>query len=109
MAKWVDVGPAGEFGPGAQKSLRVEGVPLAVFNLEGRHIAVADVCPHAGMPLGQGELCGKVLTCPFHGYAYDVESGKNVDFPDQEPPLRTFPVRTSETGVLQVNLRPGEE
>ena len=108
MAKWVDVGPQSDFPPGAQKTLRVEGVPLAVFNIEGEYRAIADICPHAGMPLGQGDLCGKVITCPFHGYAYNVETGQNIDFPDQEPPVRTFPARVSEAGVLQVNLRPEE-
>ena len=106
MAKWVDIGNVQDFPAGGSKTLRAEGVPLAVFNIEGAFLAIADVCPHAGMPLGQGELCGKVITCPFHGYAYNVESGKNIDFPDQEPPVRTFPVRTAEGGVVQVNLQP---
>lgn len=108
MAKWVDLGPAADFAAGKQKTVRAEGVPVAVFNLDGKHFAIADICPHAGMPLGQGEVCDKVLTCPFHGYAYNIETGKNVDFPDQEPPVRTFPVRVAESGVLQVNLRPEE-
>jgi len=108
MAKWVDLGNAADFPPGTQKSFRVEGVPVAIFNVAGRFYAIADVCPHAGMPLGQGELCDKVITCPFHGYSYNVDTGKNVDFPDQEPPVHKFPVQTSEAGVLQVNLKPGE-
>ena len=106
MAKWVDVGPALDFPPGQAKTVRVERVPVAVCNIEGKHLAFADVCPHAGMPLAQGELCGSTIICPFHGYAYNVEDGRNVDFPDQEAPLRTFPVRQDENGTLQVNLQP---
>lgn len=108
MAKWVDIGPISDFPAGEQKTVRAEGLPVVVFNIEGLFLAIADICPHAGMPLGGGELCGKVLTCPFHGYAYNVETGRNIDFPDQEPPARTFPVRVSEAGTVQVNLKPGE-
>lgn len=103
MAKWVDVGPVAEFPANTQKTVRVENVPVVVFNVEGLYLAIADTCPHAGMPLGGGELCGKVITCPFHGYAYDVQTGKNIDFPDQEPPVRTFPARAS-NGVLQIDV-----
>ena len=106
MAKWTDIGPQCDFPPGTQKSLRVDGVPVVLFGMEGCHRALINVCPHAGLPLGEGELRGKVITCPFHGYAYNVETGKNIDFPDVEPPVRTLPVRTSETGVLQIDLQP---
>ncbi|MCC7191519.1 MAG: Rieske 2Fe-2S domain-containing protein [Phycisphaeraceae bacterium] len=108
MAKWVDLGPVEDFAACKQKSVQAEGVPVAVFNVEGKHFAIADICPHAGMPLGHGEVCNKVVTCPFHGYAYNIETGKNVDFPDQEPPVRTYPVRVAESGMLQVNLRPDQ-
>ena len=56
------------------------------------------------MPLGEGDLTGKVLTCPFHGYAYNIETGKNVDFPDTEQPVHTIPIRVTEAGVMQADL-----
>ena len=108
MSKWVDLGPEANFPPNSQKSVRVEGIPVAVFNIEGLVFAVADICPHAGMPLADGPLCGKILTCPFHGYSYNVENGKNVDFPDQEEPVRTFPTRI-EAGVLQADFAPASK
>jgi len=104
MAKWTDIGPSKDFPPGSQQSLRIDNIPVVIFNVEGMYLAIADVCPHAGMPLGQGELCGKRITCPFHGYSYNIEDGKNTDFPNDEPPVRTFPARVSEAGVVQLDL-----
>ncbi|MCX5662709.1 MAG: Rieske (2Fe-2S) protein [Planctomycetota bacterium] len=108
MAKWVEVGPEKDYLPNTRKSLRVEGMSVVLFNIEGTFLAVGNSCPHAGLPLGEGELCGKVLTCPFHGYAYNVETGKNVDFPEGEPPMRTFPVEVDDQGVVKIDLAPVE-
>jgi nitrite reductase/ring-hydroxylating ferredoxin subunit len=58
------------------------------------------------MPLGEGELAGKIITCPFHGYAFDITTGRNVDFPDDAPATR-LPVRR-EGDRIMVDLEPGE-
>ena len=44
-----------------------------------------------------------MLPCPFHGYAYDVETGKNVDF-EEDIPLSRCPVRVTETGRIEVDV-----
>src|SRR5438046_1091986 len=85
MAKWVEVGTAAELQPGQRVCVTMEGRSLAVFNLDGALVAIANVCPHAGMPLAEGELRGTVLTCPYHGYTYNLKTGKNVDYADDEP------------------------
>ena len=59
--------------------------------------------PHAGLPLGEGEVRGKVITCPFHGYAYRVDTGQNIDYPDDDPPARTFELRVVDDKI-QINL-----
>ena len=104
MSKWIELGPTTDFPANAATQFKAEGIPLVVFNIEGAYMAIANVCPHAGLPLAEGELCGKVLTCPFHGYTYNVETGKNVDFPSDEP-VRTFPVRISVEGKLEIDLQ----
>jgi nitrite reductase/ring-hydroxylating ferredoxin subunit len=104
MPKWVNICEVNELPVGGSKCARVEGVPLALYNVEGKIHAIADVCPHAGMPLAEGELCGKIIVCPFHGYSYNIETGKNTDFPDQEDPVKVFPVRV-ENQVVQVDIQ----
>jgi nitrite reductase/ring-hydroxylating ferredoxin subunit len=49
--------------------------PIALFHFSGRLCAIADVCPHAGATLSEGELDGTVLTCPRHGSQFDVRDG----------------------------------
>ncbi|MCE9588928.1 MAG: Rieske (2Fe-2S) protein [Planctomycetes bacterium] len=103
MAKWIELGPESDFPAGVKKSVTIQGTPVTVFNIEGLLLAIVNSCPHAGLPLGEGELCGKTITCPFHGYAYNVETGRNVDFPDSEQPVRTVPARI-ENGKVEVDL-----
>lgn len=39
--------------------------------------AIDGVCPHQGGPLGTGRLCGTLLTCPWHGWQFDVTDGQH--------------------------------
>jgi len=103
MPQWIDVGPAQEFPEGCQVCTKAGDRQVVVFCLEGVHHAIANICPHAGLPLGDGARRGKVITCPFHGYTYRIDTGANIDFPDIEPPVRTFPVRV-ENGQLEIDV-----
>jgi nitrite reductase (NADH) small subunit len=61
--------------PGAGAIVDVGGRRLALFNVEGVFYAIDNSCPHRGGPLGEGDLVGAVVTCPWHGYRYDVRTG----------------------------------
>jgi len=99
MSKWVEVGTKDQFEPGSRQCVQANGQELVVFNLDEQFYAIENVCPHAGMPLDQGSLDGRVLTCPFHGYAFDVADGRNVD-DERETPVETFPVKVEDEKVL---------
>ena len=71
---------AGRLGLVAQVPEGPEG-PIAVFQVEGQVHVVADVCPHAGARLSDGELDRQVLTCPRHGSQFDVTSGERLRGP----------------------------
>ena len=49
---------------------------MAVFNVEGSFYALEGICPHQGGPLGKGQLNGCIITCPWHGWQFDVTSGQ---------------------------------
>lgn len=53
----------------------LEGEPVALCRRGDRVHAVSGTCPHAGGPLGDGELNGTELTCPYHGWSFDVVTG----------------------------------
>jgi len=78
MADFVKVAQTSEIPAGQGKCVEVEGRRLAIFNVDGSYYAIDDVCQHQGGPLGEGELSGKIVTCPWHGWEYDVTNGINT-------------------------------
>lgn len=73
---FVRVAKVVEIDPGTIREVQVEGKTLAVANVAGKFYAINNTCIHRGGPLGQGTLEGIVVTCPWHGWRYDVSSGK---------------------------------
>lgn len=104
MANWTDAIALADIPDGQTKlCLTVAGRPVVLLHVEAQWYAIRNECPHAGLPLGEGEVRGRVITCPFHGYAYNVTNGRNIDFPHDELPCRTYPVRI-EGDTLQLDL-----
>ncbi len=69
-AKLTDV-PSGTI-----REVQVEGKAVALANVDGQFHAIDGVCIHRGGPLGDGVLEGAVVTCPWHGWQYDVRTGR---------------------------------
>ena len=65
-----------EIPAGTIREFQVDGKTIALANAGGKLYAINNTCLHRGGPLGQGELQGSVVTCPWHGWQYDVTSGK---------------------------------
>ena len=72
---------ADEVPPGMVREFQVDGKTFALANVDGKLFAINNLCLHRGGPLGQGELQNKVVTCPWHGWQYDVTTGKLVNNP----------------------------
>lgn len=70
-----------EVPPGSIQEFQLEGTVIALANVDGKFFAINNVCLHRGGPLGQGELGGKIVTCPWHGWQYDVTNGKLLTNP----------------------------
>ena len=117
-----DVGAADELDPGDALVVELEGREVAVFNLDGAFCALLNWCAHQGGPACEGPLGGtytatfdretleverewvregRVVTCPWHGWEYDVETGDCLSNPSVRLP--TYPVRV-EAGRLLVSL-----
>jgi nitrite reductase/ring-hydroxylating ferredoxin subunit len=67
--------------PGTIRELQVEGKAVALANVAGQFHAIDGICLHRGGPLGDGVLEGNVVTCPWHGWEYDVTTGKVAQNP----------------------------
>jgi nitrite reductase/ring-hydroxylating ferredoxin subunit len=74
---WTRVAAAIDCPPGTTRELVVGERIIALFNVEGTFYALDGVCPHQGGPLGKGALAGCILTCPWHGWQFDVTSGRH--------------------------------
>lgn len=103
MSDWTEIAEANELPEGGRLCTTVAGKALVVLNVAGIPYAIANQCPHAGRPLDEAEVQGVVITCPYHGYAYNLKNGKNLDHPEFEPPVPTYSVRI-EGGKVQVAI-----
>jgi len=76
MVEFVSVAKAGDVPPGQVSQLKLgDGTQICLANVDGTFYAIGGDCTHQGGPLGEGELDGTVVTCPWHGSKFDVTSG----------------------------------
>ena len=69
------VGGAGGNAVNNMIEKQLDGVDFVVANTDGDFHACTNTCPHAGGPLGEGSIEGSVLTCPYHGWQFDLADG----------------------------------
>ena len=100
MSIWLDVASTDELTPGTRRVIDVDGVAVAVFNLDGEYFAIKDECTHDGGELANGELEGEVIICPRHGARFSIRTGAVLGPPAYED-VRTFPVRVAQ-GMVQI-------
>ena len=79
---FIRVASANDVKEGEGHVVNANGVPIALFKVDGEFYAIHNTCLHKGGPLGEGFLDGNVVTCPWHGWQYDVTTGKNVMMPN---------------------------
>lgn len=78
------------------------GFTLAVFNAGGgRFYAFGAVCPHEDGPLADGWIEGEAVVCPWHGFDYDLQSGRCLV--DNDLAIPVYPVRVV-GGTVEVDL-----
>ena len=101
MSRRVFVTQAADIPAGEGRVVDADGRALALFNLEGTFYALDNTCAHRGGPLGEGELDGTVVVCPWHAWRWDVTTGANVNNPAVK--MACFPVAV-DGGRLFVEL-----
>lgn len=120
MSDRVRVKPADEFEEGERAIVEVDGRSVGVLNVDGEYYAVLNQCAHAGGPVCEGQVKPQLegefvepgkrikktlsedsfrISCPWHGWDYDLESGVHLGQSDISIP--TFDV-TVEDGVVYV-------
>jgi nitrite reductase/ring-hydroxylating ferredoxin subunit len=78
MPEFVRVAAEAEVPVGSSKEVEHQGRVVALFNVSGKVFAMDGICPHAGGPLSEGTIEGQVVTCPWHGWQFNLANGQNV-------------------------------
>lgn len=60
------------------------GTEIALFKSEGEIFALENSCPHMGGPLAQGEIENCFVTCPWHGWQFDIKTGICENMPGDD-------------------------
>ena len=81
----------------------VAGERVAIFRQGDRVSAISNVCQHQNGPLGEGKIVDGCVTCPWHGYQYDPETGASP--PPFEEKVPTFRTKITDGRVL-IDPRP---
>lgn len=117
----VVVGRSTDIADGGRAVVDVDGTEIGIFRIAGELFAYANYCVHAGGPACQGKMIHRVvelldedkrsvgdhfsddlhIVCPWHGYEYDVRTGRHP----ADPRVRLRSYRVFETdGEIVVEL-----
>ncbi len=107
------VARASAIPPGERQFVEVKGHSVAIFNVGGEFIAVLNLCPHELAPVCRGRVGGttlpsppgeyrwgregEILACPWHGWEFDLLSGKALT--DARVRLRRYPTTVTDDTI----------
>ena len=123
---------AGELQPGGVRIVEAEKRSIGIFNIRGAFYALRNTCPHKGAPLCRGIItglvvsdeplqmqmtrAGEILRCPWHGWEFDITTGRSVYNPHRmrvrtfdiaveqmaadDPSVETYPVQVEEEYIV---------
>ena len=97
---WIETLGVEEVPNGTKKCFKNETENILIINVDNRLSAYRNECPHQGMPLDGGilEADEGILTCPWHGFKFDANSGECLTAPHAQ--LESFPLRIEEGRIL---------
>jgi NAD(P)H-dependent nitrite reductase small subunit len=75
-----------------------KGRPIALFKVQGQVYAIDNTCLHRGGPLAEGFVQGTAVSCPWHGWRFDVTNGVCLMNPSAKVPC--FPVSVEGNDVF---------
>lgn len=98
MEGFVEVASTADLPLGKAKTISVNGRMIALYHIERGFFATDNTCPHRGGPLGEGDLLGDEIVCPWHFRSFNVQTGVNPG--NFEAPVPTHQVRIEGDKIL---------
>jgi nitrite reductase/ring-hydroxylating ferredoxin subunit len=89
-AKRIDICSTADVAPGAAIKVEIEGLVLAVFNVDGAFFVTDDQCTHGPGSLSEGYIEDDVVECNFHNGQFNIRTGEVVSPPCMVP-VKTYP------------------
>jgi nitrite reductase/ring-hydroxylating ferredoxin subunit len=98
---WIKACSA-DIAAGDCRGVQLDGVAVAIYNVDGRLHATSNICTHQFALLSEGYLDGEFIECPLHQARFNVTTGA-VDCGPADEALQVFPVQV-EGGEVMVDL-----
>lgn len=98
MSQFVKAATTEQIQPGTCIGVKVEGVFIGIYNVEGEYYAMNNICPHLGGVLTYGFLDKNCVTCPMHMWEFDVKTGECV-WPGEES-IPVYPIKIEGEDIL---------
>ena len=76
--KLETVGPLAALPEGEGFLFKTGAYQIALFREGDSVSAIDDICPHAGASLCGGYSDGKIVVCPWHGWEFEIATGKGI-------------------------------
>ena len=90
--------PESEIKEDSAKIVEVNGEQVAVFRHEGSFYAIQNSCPHRQGSLGEGIVEEGIVTCPLHGWKFDIKTGASPVFPTAK--IKTYNVHVEGNEII---------
>jgi nitrite reductase/ring-hydroxylating ferredoxin subunit len=98
---WRQICASADLTDGQAREELLNGEIVAIFRSEGQLFAVDGVCMHQGGPIAKGCVRDGVVTCPWHGWQYELSTGCNAV--TKKPMLKTYQIRDN-AGHIEVDV-----
>ena len=102
----IPLGPVAQIPVGEGRAFDVAGEQVAVFRLrDGSLRALSAVCSHQGGPIADGQIDARVVLCPLHLHAFELDTGCSTT---GEQPLRRYDVTVADDEII-LSLEPEDQ
>lgn len=98
MSRWVEVCAEEDVPRLEGRRVVIEGSNVGIFNTEEGFFAIADVCPHKGGPLSDGDVAATTVSCPLHNRKIELKNDEVTN--DDLPGVLAFPVKLEDGKVF---------
>ncbi len=85
MAEFQKIAKTSEIIDGEVMPFYLDGIGIAICNINNNYYAFRDECSHEAFPLADGDIEGENIVCIYHGAEFDVKTGEAICLPAIEP------------------------